>query len=263
MGRSSIRIILVEDTQSLEEVVVIGYGTTKRANTVGSISRITADALADRPIARIENALQGQMAGVSVRSISGKPGADLEIRVRGAASITGSSYPLYIVDGVPVETLQGINPSDIESINVLKDAASAAIYGSRGSNGVVLITTKRGKSGPPTITLNAYYGVGTLERKVDVLTSDEWITFNKKWYDRQWVNSQGGNLNDSQEIRIQKAIADGRLTQADLVALIPAQRWMLLRPCMVCMIRGGVPTGLKLLIGRMLSTSQLPRVIYN
>jgi TonB-linked SusC/RagA family outer membrane protein len=215
-GRNSIQVILIEDTQSLEEVVVIGYGTTKRANTVGSISQITADALADRPIARIENALQGQMAGVSVRSISGKPGADLEIRVRGTASITGDSYPLYVVDGVPVETLQGINPSDIESINVLKDAASAAIYGSRGSNGVVLITTKRGKSGPPTITLNAYYGVGTLERKVDVLSSDEWITFNKKWYDRQWVNSQGGNLNDSQEIRIQKAVADGRLTQADL-----------------------------------------------
>lgn len=211
-----IQIIFIEETQSLEEVVVIGYGTTKRANTVGSISQVSAEVLADRPIARIESALQGQMAGVSVRSTSGKPGADLEIRVRGAASITGESHPLYVVDGVPIETLQGVNPSDIESINVLKDAASAAIYGSRGSNGVVLITTKRGKGGPPTISLNAYYGVGMLERKVDVLTSDEWITFNKKWYDRQWVNSQGGNLNDNQEIRIQKAIADGRLTQADL-----------------------------------------------
>ncbi|MDD4690565.1 MAG: TonB-dependent receptor plug domain-containing protein, partial [Eubacteriales bacterium] len=215
-GQTSIHVVLIEDTQSLEELVVIGYGTTKRANTVGSISKITAKDMVERPIARIENALQGQMAGVSVRSTSGKPGADIEIRVRGAASITGESRPLYVVDGVPLESLQGINPNDIESIDVLKDAASAAIYGSRGSNGVVLITTKRGKSGTPTISLNAYYGVGSLERKVDVLSSDEWITFNKKWYDRQWVNSQKGNLGDSQEMRIQKAITDGRLTQADL-----------------------------------------------
>ena len=215
-GQTLIHVVLIEDTQSLEELVVIGYGTTKRANTVGSISKITAKDMVERPIARIENALQGQMAGVSVRSTSGKPGADIEIRVRGAASITGESRPLYVVDGVPLESLQGINPNDIESIDVLKDAASAAIYGSRGSNGVVLITTKRGKSGTPTISLNAYYGVGSLERKVDVLSSDEWITFNKKWYDRQWVNSQKGNLGDSQEMRIQKAITDGRLTQADL-----------------------------------------------
>lgn len=215
-GKNVIQVVLIEDTQSLDELVVIGYGTTKRANTVGSISKITSKEMAERPIARIENALQGQMAGVSVRSATGKPGADLEIRVRGAASITGDSSPLYVVDGVPLESLQGVNPSDIESIDVLKDAASAAIYGSRGSNGVVLISTKRGKSGPPTVTFNAYYGVGNLERKVDVLSSDEWITFNKKWYDRQWVNSQGGNLGDSQEMRIQKAINDGRLTQADL-----------------------------------------------
>jgi TonB-linked SusC/RagA family outer membrane protein len=145
------------------------------------------------------------MAGVSVRNTSGAPGSDITISVRGNASISGESTPLYVVDGVPIDNLSGINPSDIQSIDVLKDAASAAIYGSRGSNGVVLITTKAGKAGKPVITLNAYTAFSTIERKVDVLDADEWITFNKKWYDLQWTNQTGQQASVSQADRIKYA----------------------------------------------------------
>lgn len=172
-------ITLEEDTETLEEVVVVGYGTVKKSNVVGSIAKVSSEALEDRPVARVEQALQGQMAGVSVRNTSGAPGSDITINVRGTASINGESTPLYVVDGVPIDNLSGINPNDIESIDVLKDAASAAIYGSRGSNGVILVTTKRGKTGKPVITLNAYAAFSSLERKVDVMDSNEWITFNK------------------------------------------------------------------------------------
>jgi TonB-linked SusC/RagA family outer membrane protein len=200
-GRT-MEILLEEDTEMLDEVVVIGYGTVKKANVVGSIAKIDEKALADRPVTRVEQALQGQMSGVSVRQTSGSPGADITIQVRGAASITGQSTPLYVIDGVPVDNLSGLNPSDIKSIDVLKDAASAAIYGSRGSNGVILISTKRGKTGKPVISLTAYTAVSNVERYVDVLTSDEWIELNKKWYDRQWVNRTGLPASTSQAERL-------------------------------------------------------------
>ena len=195
-------VTLQEDTEMLDEVVVVGYGTVKKANVVGSIAKINSDVIQDRPVNRVEQALQGQMAGVSVRSTSGAPGSDITINVRGAASINGESTPLYVVDGVPIDNLSGINPGDIESIDVLKDAASAAIYGSRGSNGVVLVTTKKGKTGAPVITLNAYAAVSSLEKKVDVMNSEEWIAFNKKWYDYQWAKTSGMSTSTSQADRI-------------------------------------------------------------
>lgn len=201
-GKTTFNVTMEEDTETLEEVVVVGYGTVKKANVVGSIAKVDASALEDRPVNRVEQALQGQMAGVSVRSTSGAPGSDITINVRGAASINGDSTPLYVVDGVPIDNLSGINPNDIESIDVLKDAASAAIYGSRGSNGVILVTTKKGKLGKPVITLNAYTAISSLEKKVDVLNSDEWISLNKKWYDRQWVNATGLPATATQDERI-------------------------------------------------------------
>lgn len=201
-GKNDLKVVMKEDAHKLDEFVVIGYGTVKKANVVGSIARIDETALAERPIARVEQALQGQMAGVSVRSTSGSPGADITINVRGAASITGESTPLYVVDGVPLDNLSGINPSDIQSIEVLKDAASAAIYGSRGSNGVILVSTKRGKKGKPVISLSAYTAISNREKKVDVMDSQEWIAFNKKWYDRQWVNRTGQSASVSQAERI-------------------------------------------------------------
>jgi TonB-linked SusC/RagA family outer membrane protein len=203
--RTVINVMLREDTQLMEEVVVIGYGTVKKANVVGSIAKIDEKALADRPVTRVEQALQGQMAGVSIRSTSGSPGSDVTIQVRGAASINGDNTPLYVVDGVPIDNLSGINPNDILSIDVLKDAASAAIYGSRGSNGVILVTTKRGRYGKPVISVSAYSAVSNVERYVDVLDADQWIEFHKKWLDRQWVNNTGQSASVSQEKRIQYA----------------------------------------------------------
>jgi TonB-linked SusC/RagA family outer membrane protein len=200
--RQVINIILQEEANTIDEVVVIGYGTVKKSNVVGSIAKIDEKALADRPITRVEQALQGQMSGVSVRQTSGSPGSDITIQVRGAASINGESTPLYVVDGVPIDNLSGINPSDIKSIDVLKDAASAAIYGSRGSNGVILITTKRGRAGKPVISLSAYTALSNVERFVDVLDADQWIAFNKKWYDRVWVNRTGEPASASQEERL-------------------------------------------------------------
>lgn len=201
-GKTNFQIILKEDAQSLDEVVVVGYGTIKKSNTVGSIGTMKADAIEGRPIARVEQALQGQIAGVSVRSTSGSPGSDITISVRGNASINGESTPLYVVDGVPLDNLSGINPNDIASLDVLKDAASASIYGARGSNGVILITTKQGRTGKPVITLNAYAAYSTIERKVDVMNSEEWIAFNKKWYDHQWVTKTGQPASVSQADRI-------------------------------------------------------------
>ncbi len=201
-GKNTINVVLSEDSEMLEEMVVVGYGMIKKSNVVGSIAKITSESLENRPVSRVEQALQGQMAGVSVRSTSGSPGSDILIAVRGAASINGESTPLYVIDGVPTESLSGVNPSDIASIDVLKDAASAAIYGSRGSNGVVLVTTKRGKTGRPLIQLNAYAAVSTAERHVDVMNSEEWLQFNKKWYDRQWVNATGLSASASQSERI-------------------------------------------------------------
>ncbi|WP_242696008.1 SusC/RagA family TonB-linked outer membrane protein [Desertivirga brevis] len=210
--KTDIRIVLKSSATSLSEVVVVGYGTQRRATVTGSVAKITSENIEERPITRVEQALQGQMAGVAVRNTSGSPGADIQVRVRGAASLTGSSDPLYVVDGVPLDNLSGINPADIESIDVLKDAASAAIYGSRGSNGVVFVTTKRGKKGAkPTISVSGYTALSNVERKVDVMTPDQWIDFNKKWYDRQWtINNPTQNPNASQEERLAFARATTR-----------------------------------------------------
>ena len=131
-GQSNIKVVLTEDTETLDEVVVIGYGSVKKSTLTGAVTKMDSKGIENRPLARAETALQGQLAGVQVRTTTGEPGADLQIRVRGAASVNASSDPLYVVDGVPMSTLSGVNPSDIQSIEVLKDAASAAIYGSRG-----------------------------------------------------------------------------------------------------------------------------------
>ncbi len=183
-------ITLRESAVSLNEVVSIGYGSVKKSSLTGAISKVTADKLDERPIARVETALQGTLPGVEVRNTTGQPGQDIQIRVRGAASINANSDPLYVVDGAPVPTLSGINPADIETFEVLKDAASTAIYGSRGSNGVIIITTKSGKMGKiekPIISFNANYGTQTLEKKMDLLSAKEWIDFRIKYNDANYL----------------------------------------------------------------------------
>ncbi|GGE99522.1 SusC/RagA family TonB-linked outer membrane protein [Hymenobacter cavernae] len=187
-GKSQIDVLLSSDTKALDEVVVVGYGTQKAGNVTGAVAGVTAKEIEERPINRIENALAGQMPGVTVQTTTGEPGADLTIRVRGTGSINASNEPLYVVDGVPVDNLRGINPTDVANIEVLKDASSAAIYGSRGSNGVVLVTTKRGKKGKPQLQFSGFTGIQTLERRLNMMSPEEWIQQRKEGIDEAWVN---------------------------------------------------------------------------
>ena len=150
-------IVLEEDNKTLDEVVVIGYGTVKRRDLTGSVASVTGEKLAANPVANVAQALQGQLPGVSVTSQDGRPGAGMSIRIRGGGSITQSNDPLFIVDGVQVSGIDDIPADNIESIDVLKDAASTAIYGARGANGVILVTTKGGKDGRVSVKYNMYY----------------------------------------------------------------------------------------------------------
>lgn len=160
IGNSSvIDVVLEEDTNFLDETVVIGYATVKRKDLMGSVSSVDSKTLTAVPVASVTEALSGRMAGVQVTTTEGEPDAEIKIRVRGSGSITQDSSPLYIVDGFPVESISDVPASDIQSIDVLKDAFSTAIYGSRGANGVVLVTTKSGTSGKISVSYNVYWGM--------------------------------------------------------------------------------------------------------
>jgi len=166
---------VMEDLSSeLDEVVVIGYGTVKRKDLTGAVASVSADAIAAVPVASATEAITGKLAGVQITTTEGSPDAEMKIRVRGGGSITQSNEPLYIVDGFPVESINDIAPSDIESIDVLKDASSTAIYGSRGANGVVLVTTKSGKEGKLSVTYNAYYSWKKIAKTLDVLSPKDY-----------------------------------------------------------------------------------------
>ncbi|WP_297328373.1 TonB-dependent receptor [uncultured Bacteroides sp.] len=174
------RIALQEDDQLLEEVVVIGYGTVQRKDVTTAISTVSTKDLEERPITTAGQAIQGKVAGISVIQPSGMPGGDLSIRVRGTTSFNGSNNPLYVVDGVPVDKIDFLSPNDIASMQVMKDASSAAIYGSRAANGVVLITTKTGKKGDAKITLNVQYGMDKVINNVDVLNTQQYLELQKE-----------------------------------------------------------------------------------
>lgn len=171
---SPLNIVLKEDTEQLEEVVVIGYGTVKKADLTGAVSVVDNKSFKDQPVTRIEDALQGRMAGVNVVS-DGIPGGSVKIRVRGTNSINKSNEPLYVVDGMVRESgLDGVNPEDIQNLQVLKDASSTAIYGSRGANGVVIVTTKSGMSGRRQIILDASVGISKASNLPDMLGTKEY-----------------------------------------------------------------------------------------
>lgn len=175
-NQSTFNIVLQEDSQSLDEVVVVGYGTVRKADLAGSVSVMDSKSFKDQPITEISEAFQGRMSGVQVES-SSIPGGDVKIRVRGSSSINRSNDPLYVIDGIVRESgLTGINSDDIQSIQVLKDASSTAIYGSRGSNGVVLITTKTGKANQRLITFDAQISAASVYKKYDVLSPYEYAT---------------------------------------------------------------------------------------
>ena len=140
----------------------------------GAVSVVTSEDIANRPIVNTAEALQGKAAGVQVVSVSGKPGAGLTLRIRGSSSISAGNEPLYVVDGIPMTDISSYSPNDIESISVLKDAASASIYGTRAANGVVVITTKKGRAGKSKIDFSTYYGTSTVTNKIDVLNAKEY-----------------------------------------------------------------------------------------
>lgn len=168
-------ISMATDTDLLDEVVVVGYGTRKKSHNTGAISQIEGNDVAAIQSTRVDDALAGKLAGVLIQNQDGAPGADPKIQIRAASSISGDSNPLIVVDGFPISgSLATINPNDIESLEVLKDAASAAIYGSRGANGVVLVTTKRGTTGRPHVSYNAYVNTAQKYRKNILKTGSEW-----------------------------------------------------------------------------------------
>lgn len=175
--RGTLNIILKEDNQLLEEVVVVGYGTVKKSDLTGSVSGVSTRQFRNQPVKRVENILQGRTPGVEVTATSGVPGSGMKVRVRGTTSINKSSDPLYVIDGIISSSgLDGLNPSDIQSMEVLKDASSTAIYGSRGSNGVILITTKGGSEGKASITFDASIGLSTVRKQYDLLNAYEYAT---------------------------------------------------------------------------------------
>lgn len=185
-----VTVQLQEDAKDLGEVVVVGYGTQRKTDLTGAVTSLRSDKIREMPVVSVEQAMQGRMPGVQVQQTSGQPGAGISIRVRGVSSIAGGNEPLYVIDGLPqfnddvrgVNGLATINPSDIESIEVLKDAAATAIYGSRGANGVVMITTKSGKTGTPRVVFESSVGLQELRRKLDLMNSTEYVDFAKRYY---------------------------------------------------------------------------------
>lgn len=196
-GRTNINVQLEESTISLDDVVVIGYGTSKKSDLTGSVSSIREDDFNPGTNVSVDQLILGKAAGVNITQTSGEPGAGVSVRIRGASSINASSDPLYVIDGFPIDNsasfvgdnpsglavnssprnpLNALNPNDIQSIEVLKDASATAIYGSRGANGVILITTKKGKSGDIKVNYNTQVGVQTIANRIDVLSAREYIT---------------------------------------------------------------------------------------
>ena len=172
-GKTNVEVVLQEDAKMLSDVVVIGYGTVKKADLSGSVAVMDNKAFKDQPITQASDALNGRMSGVSVVN-SGIPGGSVKIRVRGSNSVNKSNEPLYVVDGMVRESkLDGINPEDIQSMQVLKDASSTAIYGSRGANGVVIVTTKTGRKGESHITFDASLGVSNATNLPEMMSASE------------------------------------------------------------------------------------------
>lgn len=203
--KPSLRVTMKSDTQLVDEVVIVGYGTTKREAKTGSIASVTSDQIAEIPASSIDKMLSGKMAGVQITQSSGQPGSSTSIRIRGTSSINAGNNPLYVIDGVAVmsgddsdltntsNVIAMLNPNDIENITVLKDAAAASVYGSRAANGVILVTTKSGKEGKSRFTVRAKYGVSSLANDNDygVMSGQELLS-----YQRQAIINAGRNPDD-------------------------------------------------------------------
>ncbi|MFD2514876.1 SusC/RagA family TonB-linked outer membrane protein [Pontibacter locisalis] len=208
-GRSEVNVQLRADQKQLEEVVVVGYGTQEKRDVTGSIARVSGEELENIPTPSLESALQGRAAGVQIESGSGKVGQGIKVRIRGSASVTASNQPLYVVDGIPITSesqgignneptnpLADLDPNDIESIDILKDASSASIYGSRASNGVVIITTKKGTQGKTKFNVGYSTGVSEATNKVEFLDGPEYLSLLRESFERSetidyYINTLG------------------------------------------------------------------------
>ncbi len=221
-AKQSLQVVLKEDSKSLEEVVVVGYQTLRKTDVVGAVSSIKAKEL-NVTAPTVGQSLVGKVSGVQIAQVSGAPYNSTKIRVRGVASINASSDPLYVIDGYPSNADLMISPEDIESIEVLKDAASAAIYGSRAAGGVVLITTKRGKEGKASVSYNFQYSISQLAKKVKLLNAAQWTDLHVEGHNNAYKNlmiSAGKTWDDSyfgdtNEVRTQ------RLGTKNSAAMIP------------------------------------------
>jgi len=182
-GKTQFNIVLEEENLNVEQVVVVGYGSIKKKDLTGSVSSVTNAKLMEKASFSAAQALQGKAAGVVVQQRNAAPGSDATVMIRGNRSLKASNEPLYVVDGMPLVTgLSEISQSDIETIDILKDASATAIYGARGANGVVLITTKKGKEGKAVVDYNSYYGVQTPSKSVDLFNGSEWVEFIREAY---------------------------------------------------------------------------------
>ena len=176
----NLNVVMESEASALEEVVVIGYGVQKKVDLTGSVSVVSGESVNNTPVIGVDQAIQGRVAGVRITQTTGQPGESVFVRIRGVGTI-GDNDPLYIIDGVPTKDgMNIISPSEIESISILKDAASSAIYGARGANGIVLITTKKGRKGEPRISYNGYFGVQTHGKLIEMANTHEYVeTFNE------------------------------------------------------------------------------------
>ena len=180
-SKTQIDVTLEDESTAMDDVVVVGYATVKRRDVVGSVASVNAETLQQMPVASVAEAMTGRMAGVQITATEGDPDAEIRIRVRGAGTFSSDGAPLYIVDGFPVESISDISSSEIQSIDILKDAFSTAIYGSRGANGVVLITTKSGEKGKVNVNYNVYWGFKDIARKNQVQALKS-VCLTKEWH---------------------------------------------------------------------------------
>lgn len=194
-GRSTINTSLDPDVQSLSEVVVVGYGTQEKRNVTGAIASLDERAIKEIPVSSAVEAMKGQVAGVDVVAAGGRPGQNPQVLIRGRRSISASNEPLYVIDGIPqtseTSSILDINPQDITSMEVLKDAAATAIYGSRGANGVIIITTKRGSSGKTTVSYDGYYGISNVTNVVDMMNGEQFAAMKRESRRRDPDTGQG------------------------------------------------------------------------
>ena len=222
-NKTSLNVTLAEDAIGLDEVVAVGYGTQKKSNLTSSIAKIDNQSFKERPITTMSEAFAGQLSGVRAQNTTGIPGADLNIKIRGINTINGNSNPLYVIDGIPRDYMSDINPSDVASIQVLKDASATSIYGSRGANGVILIETKQG-AGNTAITVDAFYGLQDPVKMMHMFSGPEWLAYTSYARNETYLR-QGGSMKDPMSkrpanLQVPTSWTDGSLPYVDWLKAI-------------------------------------------